>query len=245
MMENQNKLKEIGYHDGKKEEAKERIKIWKEYLERFINNFPIDWYYDYIKNYLREGSSVLDLGCGVGYFSFLLEKKINANFFGIDISRTEIKAGKRYAKKNKLKSKIFVGDAEKLNFKDNSFDFVFCLDVLHHFTNTFYKQKIVLGEVYRVLKKKGIFIIFEPNSLSPLQIIRKIFRKEWGSINENPLSLFGLIKQMDPNNFLLLKKKTIKFVPTKWRLWKFEKFLSHIPFINLFGNKIYIVLRKK
>ena len=46
----------------------------------------------------------------------------------------------------------------KINFPDNSFDFITCFSVLHHIPNVSY----VMGEIYRCLKPGGYLLIKEP-----------------------------------------------------------------------------------
>lgn len=56
-------------------------------------------------------------------------------------------------------SKYVLADAQKLPFRSNSFDLVFCNFALHHIKDV---EKII-SEVSRVLKKDGWFYCIEPN----------------------------------------------------------------------------------
>ncbi len=49
--------------------------------------------------------------------------------------------------------------AERLPFKDNSFDRILVVDALHHF----YDQRQAIGEMIRVLKPRGRMVIEEPD----------------------------------------------------------------------------------
>lgn len=83
-------------------------------------------------------SSVLEIGCGSGELSPYLK-----NYNGIDIS------------KNSCKS--IIGDAHELPFKSDSFDLILLLDLLEHTDD-----KLVMEEVYRIIKPNGHVIIMVP-----------------------------------------------------------------------------------
>lgn len=82
-------------------------------------------------------NNILEIGCGSGELSKYLK-----NYNGIDISE---------------KTPFIVGNAHNLPFEDNSFDLILLLDLLEHTDD-----KIVMKEVYRVLKPNGHVIITVP-----------------------------------------------------------------------------------
>jgi len=95
---------------------------------------------------LKEGSRVLDLCCGKG---FLLEElhKLNSDFIlsGIDVSE--------YAVTNsvpEVKDCIQFGSGSEINFPDNHFDLVLCLNSLY--IMELEECKIALREIQRVSK---------------------------------------------------------------------------------------------
>lgn len=96
------------------------------------------------------GMRVLCIGCGTGEeCQHLLElgaKKV----IGIDISEGLIKI----AQKSYKRIEFHVMDMEKLDFRDQSFDFAYSSLTLHYVKNW---QK-PLQEIYRVLKKSGTFL---------------------------------------------------------------------------------------
>ena len=90
---------------------------------------------------LRE-KKFLDIGCGLGFFS-LRAGKLGANVYGIDIGSNLIKI----CKKRYPKGKFSVASAERIPFKDNSFDIILCTEVIEHVNN----QQKVIDEIFRVL----------------------------------------------------------------------------------------------
>lgn len=96
--------------------------------------------------------SILELGCGNGVDSIAFGGK-GHHVTGIDISPDAIKLAK---KNNTLDNVTFeVGDAEKLKFKDNYFDLVYSMAVLH---SSDLKKSI--PELSRVLKPEGKALLF-------------------------------------------------------------------------------------
>lgn len=99
---------------------------------------------------------VLDLACGTGGFSFLLED-LGFNVVALDNSDVMLSKAKEFAKDRRSKVEFVKGDARKLPFEENSFDYVVFIDSLVHFEprdlNSTFK------EVARVLKPSGRFIL--------------------------------------------------------------------------------------
>lgn len=91
---------------------------------------------------------ILDLGCGWGNnLSFLKEKGFD--YYGIDFCKTAVEQCKKYFKN------ILCGDISNLPYEDNFFDCVFDRCSIQH--NSFKKQKKIILEVKRVIKKGGKF----------------------------------------------------------------------------------------
>ncbi len=101
---------------------------------------------------------ILEIGCAAGIDTFLLARMAD-KVVGIDIVPDAVKLAKKNLKKQpkKIRDKVTfkVGDAEHLEFKDNAFDFVFSLSVLH--TTNINKS---LKEVRRVLNDEGKAVIY-------------------------------------------------------------------------------------
>lgn len=107
---------------------------------------------------ITAGAVALDVGCRDGR----LLNKLNAHYgtkgTGIDISSEQLKENCRY---NPFGNIYHEADAEELPFKDNFFDFVFCLDVLEHLPH----PEKCLAECARVLKNgaKALFYVINRN----------------------------------------------------------------------------------
>ena len=115
--------------------------------------------FNFIKPYVLN-KYVLDVGCWSGQFETLAKDHVK-QIVGIDPGNKAIElARKRLAKYNNVSFDI--GKAEKLQFKDNTFDTVVMLEVLEHLPK--YSEKKALKEINRVLKSAGYLILSTPNS---------------------------------------------------------------------------------
>ena len=142
-------------------------------------------YIELCKAKIPAGASILDCGCGIGTSSYLLAKE------GFKVTATDIsplfisEAKKKYGEQPNLKFSI--EDASKMSFSNNSLDAVCCFDMLEHVTDV----NSVLREMSRVVKAKGLLIIFMPNHLDPIQHLitcirwrRKDKYKPWEANNQ-------------------------------------------------------------
>ncbi len=103
------------------------------------------------------GKKILDIGCGKGRFSEIFFMK-GANIFGIDPSEKLLKE----AREKSFGKSFISGSATDLPFSDNTFDCVFCIEVLEHVPDF----RKAVREMVRVLKRNGKLIIIDKNILS-------------------------------------------------------------------------------
>lgn len=97
---------------------------------------------------------VLEIGCGGAQCGIIFAKR-GAKVIGIDISKEQLKYAKILAEKNNVKIQLLQGDVTMLlQIKSNSQDIVFSSWALLYVSDL----KKCFKEVYRVLKKNGIFV---------------------------------------------------------------------------------------
>jgi ubiquinone/menaquinone biosynthesis C-methylase UbiE len=100
---------------------------------------------------VSEGEHVLDIACGTGDFSILFGSE---TYTGIDINARYIEfARNRYARK------FLVMDAERMDFADQSFDYVLVIGLLHHLPD--HAANNVVKEASRILKPRGKALVVE------------------------------------------------------------------------------------
>ena len=104
-----------------------------------------------------DGGKVLDVATNEGHFVQVLMEDLHSysEIIGIDISEPAIETARNNLIQENVK--FLVMNAEQLDFENESFDTVNASASLHHLANI----QRVLGEMERVLKPGGQFIIVE------------------------------------------------------------------------------------
>ncbi|BAD86430.1 SAM-dependent methyltransferase, UbiE/COQ5 family [Thermococcus kodakarensis KOD1] len=121
-----------------------------EYRRRIENLEPL------LMKFMKTRGRVLDLACGVGGFSFLLED-LGFEVVGLDNSRFMLEKAREFAKEKESRVEFIEGDARELPFENDSFDYVLFIDSLVHFEPQDLAK--VFKETARVLKPGGKFIL--------------------------------------------------------------------------------------
>jgi len=102
---------------------------------------------------------IIDIGCGNGKRLIHIAEEFNINGVGIDKSSSRISSAKSEAIKRELADNIsfYVQSAEKLDFKNESFDVAVSFFCIHELDD----QVCGLKEICRILRKAGIFICLD------------------------------------------------------------------------------------
>ena len=146
---------------------------------------------------VKPWESVLDLGSGHGKFSNIYPKNIIATDIAKEAS-------------NFTKAQFVVADALFLPLKSETFDKIFCSEVIEHFP-TQGSIKDSLSEMWRVLKPGGHAIISTPNENSLIGMLRylvKGYKEPPGSIHTSLVSIHGLKELLKRQGFEIEKVYT-------------------------------------
>jgi len=106
----------------------------------------------FIQQYKRNGT-LLDIGCGTGYFLYLAYKE------GWQVAGVEISISSVQKIKENYGIEAFPGELHQANFEGNFFDVVTLWHVLEHLA----EPKAVLSEIARILHPKGLLAMATPN----------------------------------------------------------------------------------
>ena len=122
--------------------------------------------YEYLVNCDLKDKRVLVVGCGFGDDALRLAK-LGAKVSAFDLSPDSLQIAKALALREGLEIAFEEMPAEKMSYKDNSFDFILARDILHHvdIPNT-------MSEIVRVAKPDAIFLVNEIYSHSLTDKIR-------------------------------------------------------------------------
>jgi len=121
-----------------------------------------------------KGKTALEVGSGGG---ILTEEICKMGFAttGIDPSDNSLKTAKNHADASGLNIKYDKGTGEQLPYPDNTFDCVFCCDVLEHVRDL----PKVISEISRVLKPNGIFFYDTLNRTFISKVVAIKIWQEW------------------------------------------------------------------
>jgi SAM-dependent methyltransferase len=93
---------------------------------------------------------ILEVGCGTCHWLSGMDP-FAQGLFGLDASAGML----RQARKHKVKLGLAQGYARQLPFPSDHFDFVFCVNAIHHFQN----RRAFISEAWRVLRPGGALAV--------------------------------------------------------------------------------------
>lgn len=187
--------------------------------------------------YLCNTMNVLDMGCGPGTYSEILDLK-GHHVSGIDFSREMIK--KAISRNRKIS--YVVGDARSLPYKAASFDMVMNIAMLQCIQN----EEEIIEEIKRILvRNRGILVIATLNCFEIFSAKARIvtmFTKP--SLRRfNP---FNLRKVICAHGFRDIKIFSIfVFPPRLFFLEKFSAKLNRFPFVPLLWAHYFFIVGVK
>lgn len=195
-----------------------------------------------------DGLLVLDLGCGPGYYSEVMQD-LGACVISVEINEAEFKNTERW-----IKNPV-VGDGRQLPFESESFDAILCSNVLEHTP----ESEVLLSELTRCLKTNGWAYVSWTNWLSPwgghavaplhylgpkrsLAVWTRLFGKPKGKniplAGVWPYSIKQIIRE-------IRNKPNVKILRIFPRYWPRLKFIARIPFVREFLTWNCVVTLRK
>ena len=131
--------------------------------ERFCPKYPsehvVRFVFTQFPRNLKERSNlqILDLGCGAGRHAVFLARE-GFQTYATDISEEGLKVVEKRLKDEKLQAILKKANMEKQPFPDNFFDGIISFGVFYYNNLEGYQRAIL--ELYRILKKDGVALIF-------------------------------------------------------------------------------------
>lgn len=109
---------------------------------------------------LKGTETILDIGAGTGTLAILLKETYpTLNITAADPDENILAVARRKALKQRCDITFVQSGAEKLPFKNSSFDFVFTTLTFHHIPLEI--KHLALKEIHRVLKPQGQLILVD------------------------------------------------------------------------------------
>ena len=192
-------------------------RLWKSELIDYLN--------------IQRNDKIIDVGSGTGdLISLILKKKLNNKLYAVDLNIEMLKLCK---KKFKNKNLHFLNaDAEKLPFKDNTFDkyiISFCLRNVTNINNA-------LLEAFRILKPGGVFYCLE-FSKPETEIISRVYT----GYKKNIIPWIGQKIANNKNAYRYLEESITLFPSQKKLMNQIKKIgFAETKYINIFNGIVTI-----
>jgi ubiquinone/menaquinone biosynthesis C-methylase UbiE len=145
------------------------------------------WFQDplkIMKPYLKPGMTVLDFGCGPGFFTLDMAQMVGASgrVIAVDLQQGMLEKVHTKIQGTDLENRIRLHQCEenKINLAE-PIDFFFSFYVMHEVPD----QEVLFREISRMLKPDGAVFIAEP----PVHVSRKAFEVTLDLARENGLRL--------------------------------------------------------
>lgn len=147
--------------------------------------------------------SILDVGCGTGNYTNLLQRLTKKEVFGLDSSSGMLEK----ARQKNYQVSFVLGSAIEIPFEDNKFDFVYMTDVIHHIKDV----NQMFKEFYRILKTNGkVCVMTQSHHQIDMRYMSEFFpetadvdKKRYPDINQ-------IINSATNNNLLFLKTQIVE-----------------------------------
>ena len=195
-----------------------------------------------LSNHLGPGMSVLELGCGAGYFTRELARS-GADIVAVDVSPELLEMARADCSAKNVRYEI--QNACALSYPDAAFDSVVGSSVLHHL-----EIKEAVREIHRVLKPRGTIYFTEPNMLNPQIAIQKnvpwIKRKLGDSPGETAFFRWPVRRLLEETGFRDVRIEPFDFLHPKTPasliggVNALGRFLERMPVVSEFAGSIYI-----
>lgn len=134
-----------------------------------------------LKKFLKDGMSVLDIGCGNGRLLSSFPKDIQFEYTGVDVSMELIQEAKRIYMKDSYHQEFFVGDILSLRnvseIQGKEYDAVSAIAVLNHIPSR-ELQTQVFSEMKAFLKPDGMLFLTNWNLLQ-IGVRKSVWRYKW------------------------------------------------------------------
>jgi 27-O-demethylrifamycin SV methyltransferase len=106
---------------------------------------------------VERADEVLDVGCGLAAPAIRMARRYGCRITGVNISREQVRQGNELISELDLSDRVIVqrGDARALDFPDESFDAIVCLEAAGDICVTEADKSRLVSDLYRILRPGG------------------------------------------------------------------------------------------
>jgi 2-polyprenyl-3-methyl-5-hydroxy-6-metoxy-1,4-benzoquinol methylase len=144
---------------------------------------------------IREGMSICDMGCGNGFYTRPLAKKVgeSGRVFAVDIQPEMLHLLELGLTEEEKKNVVVtLGNVFDPQLPPESLDLVLCVDVYHEFSHPIH----MLAAIRRSLKPEGQLVLVEFRSEDPNVPIKELHK----------MSKVQVLSELKPNGFRLVRE---------------------------------------
>jgi len=128
-------------------------------LDRFYRRF-FQNPYKILNHFIREGMTVMELGCGNGFFTIPLSKMVGntGSVIGVDIQKGMLELLAQKTKNLNVKNIVLVKSTNGSTNVDTKVDFILAAHVIHEVSNQKHWLRLLYGKLY----ENELMLIIEP-----------------------------------------------------------------------------------
>lgn len=171
---------------------------------------------------LSPDSTVLDLCCGSGLFSFAISDRVH-KVVGLDMSDSMLEMAYQQVVQN---VEFVRGEAVSLPFRDNVFDFTYCMTSFHYFPDYGYAEAAI-KEIIRVTKGSGMILLTDIPARDSISYYLWNLIRSRGEGHESPLPAMRGKRGLGERIALLFRRITGRRVDSDEWLWYGKDYFSH------------------
>lgn len=194
------------------------------FLEHYSTIYNKEYTKAKVQNILKmfpdlTNSLVLDLASGGGYYSKIAYERNALNVVTFDLSPVCVAAsGKSIEQSCPGQFSGIIADATYLPIRNESFDFIICIDLIEHLDNDI----LLLEEISRILSKKGVLLIATQNSKSLNYLIEALIQRKilgnnnwmgWDPTHKRFYSIKQLQSLLFEQNLISVRRLGTYFIP--------------------------------
>jgi demethylmenaquinone methyltransferase / 2-methoxy-6-polyprenyl-1,4-benzoquinol methylase len=152
----------------------------------------------------KKPKNILDIATGTGDLAILMSKTNAEKIIGLDISAGMLEVGKKKVEEKKLSNviELVLGDSENIPYEDNYFDAITVGFGVRNFENL----EKGFGEILRVLKPNGVFVILETSVPD-----KTPYKQGYRFYTKNILPLIGKLFSKDNSAYGYLSESAAAF----------------------------------
>ncbi|MCG2694410.1 class I SAM-dependent methyltransferase, partial [Candidatus Parcubacteria bacterium] len=189
--------------------------------------------YSFLKEHIKDGQNILDIGCGYGTLLNILRKKEKVNVYGIELGDLRVKVAKEI-----YDFDLFHDSLEKF-VEDEKNHKKFDIIIMHHSLEHMSDPLKALGQVNALLREGGFLYIAVPNVMNINKRLEKFFRLAH-PFSFSPFSLnlllqkasFGIIRFNrsggDPGGMELLAKLNVVSAQDMTEGQQYEEVIKYV-----------------